>query len=164
VDTRLRKLRDGHFDALLLAAAGLHRLGYHDAISAYLDPTVMLPAAGQGALGIQTRADDRSMCQLTAPLADPTTTACCLAERRVQEILEGGCRAPMGALATMRGHALLLRAMVASEDGAVLIGDALSGPCDQALALGERLAARLVARGALEILRMGEVGSGSQES
>lgn len=164
VDTRLRKLRDGQFDALLLAAAGLHRLGYHDAISAYLDPNVMLPAAGQGALGIQTRADDRYMRQLTAPLADPTTTACCVAERRVQEILEGGCRAPMGALATMRGHALVLRAMVASEDGAVLIGDAVSGPCDQAPALGERLAARLVARGALEILRMGKVGSGSQES
>jgi hydroxymethylbilane synthase len=104
------------------------------------------------------------MCQLTAPLADPTTTACCLAERRVQEILEGGCRAPMGALATMRGHTLVLRAMVASEDGTVLIGDAVSGPGDQTLALGERLAARLVARGALEILRMGTVGSGSQAS
>lgn len=152
VDTRLRKLQEGHYDALVLAAAGLHRLGRRDAISAYLDPSVLLPAGGQGALGLQARAGDERIRDLVAPLADRATMLCCAAERRLQEALEGGCRVPIGALARLDGATLTLEAVVASEDGALLLRDALSGPAEAPLELGERLAARLIERGAGALL------------
>ena len=153
VDTRLRKLQEGQYDALILAAAGLHRLGRREAISAYIDPGVLLPSGGQGALGLQARAGDARIHALVAPLADPATTLCCTAERRLQEVLEGGCRVPIGALARLDGATLTLEAVVASEDGALLMRAALSGPAGAPLELGERLAARLLDRGAGAILR-----------
>ena len=155
VDTRLRKLHQGQYDALILAAAGLHRLGRRDAITAYLDPAVMVPAGGQGALGIQVRADDAGTHDLVAPLADRATTLCCTAERRLQEALEGGCRVPIGALAHLDGETLTLDAVVASEDGTHLVRAGLSGPAGDPHPLGERLAERLLAQGAAEILRAG---------
>jgi len=158
VDTRLRKLQHGDYDALVLAAAGLHRLGRGDAITAYIDPAVILPAGGQGALGIETRAGDEATRTLAAPLSDPATTVCCQAERRLQEVLEGGCRVPIGALARVEGATLMLQAVVASEDGLRLVRDALSGPVGSPLSLADRLAARLLANGAdaiLEALRAG---------
>ena len=156
VDTRLRKLAEGQYDALVLAAAGLHRLGRADAITAYLDPTLVLPAGGQGALGVQTRDDDTRARALVAPLADYATTQCCTAERRLQEALEGGCRVPIGALACLDGTTLTLDALVAAEDGSRLVRDRLSGPAGDPLGLAERLANRLMAQGAGEILRQAQ--------
>jgi hydroxymethylbilane synthase len=155
VDTRLRKLHEGQYDALVLAAAGLHRLGRRDAITAYLDPAVMVPAGGQGALGIQARAEDAHVHDLVAPLADHATTLCCTAERRLQEVLEGGCRVPIGALARLDGETLSLDAVVASEDGTLLVRDRLTGPAGDPRIVGERLAKRLLEQGAAEILRAG---------
>jgi hydroxymethylbilane synthase len=153
VDTRLRKLAAGEYDALMLAAAGLHRLGRSDAITAYLDPDVIVPAGGQGALGVQARADDVRVLALVAPLADRATTLCCTAERRLQEVLEGGCRVPIGALARLDGTTLTLDGVVASEDGTRLVRNRLDGPFEDPQGLGERLAARLLAHGAAEILQ-----------
>jgi len=159
VDTRLRKLQNGDYDALVLAAAGLHRLGRGDAISAYIDPVVILPAGGQGALGIEARAGDDAMRALAAPLSDPATAVCCQAERRLQEVLEGGCRVPIGALARVEGATLVMQAVVASEDGLRLVRDTLSGPADAPLSLGDRLAARLLANGAAAILETVRAGT-----
>ena len=153
VDTRLRKLREGHYDALVLAAAGLRRLRLDDAISAYIDPALMLPAGGQGALGIETRANDERVRALVRPLNDAATMACCTAERRMQEALEGGCRVPIGALAHLDGETLTLTGVVASEDGKLFVRAMLMGPASDPAALGEQLAWRLFAAGADEILR-----------
>ena len=155
VDTRLRRLHEGRYDALVLAAAGLHRLGRQDAITAYLEPAVMLPAGGQGALGIQVRADDARVHDLVAPLADRAATLCCTAERRLQEVLEGGCRVPIGALALLDGDTLTLDTVVASEDGTRMVRDRLAGPAGAPGTVGERLAERLLEQGAAEILRSG---------
>jgi len=164
VDTRLRKLHEGQYDALILAAAGLHRLGRGNAITSYLDPSVMLPAGGQGALGIQARAGDARVHEMVAPLADRAATLCCTAERRLQEVLEGGCRVPIGALASLDGDVLTLEAVVATEDGARMVRDRLSGPADQPRALGERLAARLIEQGAAEILSAVRAAGATQDT
>jgi len=153
VDTRLRKLRDGQYDALVLAAAGLRRLRLDDAISAYIDTSTLLPAGGQGALGIETRAGDERARALVSPLNDAATMACCTAERRMQEVLEGGCRVPIGALAHIDSDTLTLQGVVASEDGLLLVRDAIVGPASDPAALGEQLAQRLLAAGADEILQ-----------
>ena len=152
VDTRLRKLREGQYDALVLAAAGLRRLGFDDAIASSIDPTVVLPAGGQGALGLECRAGDDRTHVLVGPLNDPTTMACCTAERRMQEVLEGGCRVPIGALAREEGDTLTLTGVVASEDGLRFVRDTMSGPAGAAMGLGERLAQRLLDAGADKIL------------
>ncbi len=152
VDTRLRKLREGQYDALVLAAAGLRRLGVDDAIASYIDPAVLLPAGGQGALGLECRAGDDRVQALVGPLNDPTTMACCTAERRMQEVLEGGCRVPIGALARVEGDTLTLTGVVASEDGALFVRAALRGPAGDPAELGERLAQRLLDAGADKIL------------
>jgi len=153
VDTRLRKLREGQYDALVLAAAGLRRLGFDDAIGAYIDPAVLLPAGGQGALGIEVRDGDDRARTLVAPLNDAATMACCTAERRMQEALEGGCRVPIGALAGVEGDTLTLTGVVASEDGRLFVRDTLMGPAGDPLGLGDRLAERLLAVGAGVILQ-----------
>lgn len=153
VDTRLRKLTEGQYDALVLAAAGLHRLQRQQAITAHLDPAVLLPAGGQGALGVQARAGDRRVLALAAVLADHAATLCCQAERRLQEILEGGCRVPIGALATLDGSTLTLEAVVATEDGAMLVRETASGSAEESHALAEHLAQCLLERGARDILR-----------
>src|SRR5205807_7289637 len=111
------------------------------------------PAGGQGALGIQVRAGDARAHDLVAPLADHQTTLCCTAERRLQDALEGGCRVPIGALAHLDGDTLTLDAVVASDDGTLLVRDRLAGPAGEPRALGEGLAEHLLARGAAEILR-----------
>lgn len=157
VDTRLRKLDDGEYDALILAAAGLHRLGYARRITAYIEPGLMLPAGGQGALGIEARGDDAGLLALLALLNDAPTVACVTAERRLQAVLEGGCRVPIGALAHVApvGDTLTLDAVVASEDGHVLIRDSLTGPLDAPGSLGERVAQALLEKGAGAILAAG---------
>jgi hydroxymethylbilane synthase len=153
VDTRLRKLAEGHYDALVLAAAGLHRLDRRDAIAAYVDVSDIVPAGGQGALGIQARDGDRRIIDLVTPLADPEATICCTAERRLQEVLDSGCRLPIGVLAELDGASLSLEAVVASEDGARLVRKRLAGPSTQPKELADRLADDLLRHGADEILR-----------
>lgn len=148
VDTRLRKLDEGQFDAIMLAAAGLRRLGWGDRISQYLSVEEMCPAAGQGALAIETT-DDFHRVDL---LDDAEARAAITAERSLLRALGGGCQVPIGAYATIAGHQLHLRAIVASADGSVIIRQEGSGTTAQAADIGARLAEALIENGAREIL------------
>ncbi len=148
VDTRLRKLDEGQFDAIMLAAAGLRRLGWGDRISQYLSVEEMCPAAGQGALAIETT-DQFHQVDL---LDDAQARAAITAERSLLRTLGGGCQVPIGAHATINGRSLHLRAVVASADGAVIIRQDGQGLASQAADVGARLAEGLIANGAREIL------------
>lgn len=117
VATRLRRLDEGHYDAIILAAAGLKRLGLPDRITHLLDIDRSLPAVGQGAIGIEARSDDRRTRELLAPLADADTQNCVLAERSMNQVLGGDCRLPVAALARWQGPQMLLRGLVATPDG-----------------------------------------------
>jgi len=153
VDTRLRKLDGGEYDALILAAAGLRRLGLGGRVSAYLDSGEMLPAVGQGSLGVETRADASETNALVARLDHRETRAAVLAERALLRHLGGGCQVPIAAHAETNGRTLRLSALVASPGGEELIRDAMEGAADDAERLGEALAARMVERGAAELLK-----------
>ncbi len=152
VETRLAKLDRGDYDAIVLAAAGLKRLGLGSRIRAYLDPGESLPAAGQGALGIECLAARSDIERLVAPLVDPITTACVRAERTVNRALGGNCAVPLGAFAEAEGAGLRVRALVASPDGARVARAECEGPIADPEALGERVAQLLRERGAAEIL------------
>jgi hydroxymethylbilane synthase len=117
VNTRLRKLDEGQYDAILLAAAGLKRLGFDSRITAILEPEESLPAVGQGALGIEIRSGNPELAALLAPLNDPATAACVRAERAMSRKLQGGCQAPIGGFAVVRDDKLFLRAFVADLEG-----------------------------------------------
>lgn len=151
VDTRLRKLDEGQFDAIMLAAAGLRRLGWGDRITQYMSLDEMCPAVGQGALAIETR-DDFHQVDL---LDDPAARAAITAERCLLWTLGGGCQVPIGAHATILGDTLHLRAVVASADGAVLIRQETDGLVRDAAQVGARLAESLIEGGAREILDAG---------
>ena len=153
VDTRLRKLEEGRYDAIVLAAAGLRRLGFENRIAELLDPAVMCPAIGQGALAIETRADDETTRRAVAALDDAPARAETTAERALLAELGGGCQVPVGASARVEGERLRLIAVVASPDGAELIRTALEGPASDAAALGRAAARELLARGADRILQ-----------
>ena len=150
VDTRLRKLDEGHYDAIVLAAAGLRRLGWADRIGEVLDPAVMCPAVGQGALAIETRDDQGAGHAAARKLEHAATRAAITAERSLLATLEGGCQVPAGAYAVVDGASIRLRAIVASPDGSALIRDSAEGT--DAVALGTMLGNRLLASGAREIL------------
>ncbi|HTN89648.1 MAG TPA: hydroxymethylbilane synthase [Sorangium sp.] len=120
VDTRLRKVSDGAFDAIVLALAGLKRLGLADRATEVLSPEVSLPAIGQGALGIECRTDDESVRDVLSALVDAETTTCVTAERAVMAAVEGSCRTPVAAYAVRDGGALWLRALLAEPDGSRL--------------------------------------------
>ena len=150
VDTRLRKLDEGHYDAIVLAAAGLRRLGWADRICELIDPAIMCPAAGQGALAIETRADGGSTYQIASQLNDPATSAAVTAERSLLALLEGGCQVPIGAHARLDGSMLHLQAIVASPDGSRMVRDQASGT--DPVTLGRELGERLLSAGAREIL------------
>ena len=153
LDTRLRKLDDGAYDAIILAAAGLTRLGLVERIRAVLPAEVSLPAAGQGALGIEALASRPEVAAWLAPLNDPGTAACVRAERAVSRALAGSCEVPLGAYAELQGEAQLrLRGFVATPDGRRFARAELIGEAADPEALGLRLAAELRARGAGEIL------------
>ena len=152
LDTRLRKLDEGRFDAIILAAAGLTRLGLGERIRAVLPAEDSLPAAGQGALGIEALALRFDVAAWVAPLNDPDTAACVRAERAVSRALAGSCEVPLGAFAEMCGGNLYLRGFVASPDGTRVAQAELSGDCGDPEALGTQMAAELRARGATEIL------------
>jgi hydroxymethylbilane synthase len=155
VDTRLRKLRDGQYDALVLAAAGLRRLGLLDGGATLLDPDEMLPAVGQGTLGVEARADDAAILALAEPLTDPETRAATLAERAFLEAVGGTCTTPLAAYARREGDGLRLDAFVATPDGTRVMRDRETGAPDAPEALGRRLAARLLAAEA--IIQVGRV-------
>ena len=152
VQTRLGKLDAGEFDAILLAAAGLRRLAMQDRIAETLAPTQCLPAVGQGAVGIECRADDTRIQALLAPLADADTTDCVLAERAMNRTLEGGCQVPIAGYAELQGDTLWLRALVASLDGQRILRAEGRAPRGDAVALGCRIGEQLLAAGAGEIL------------
>ncbi len=148
VDTRLRKLDEGQFDAIMLAAAGLLRLGWGKRITQYMSLDEMCPAAGQGALAIETANDFHGVDLLDDPAARATITA----ERSLLQTLGGGCQVPIGAHASIVDETLRLRAIVASPDGAVLIRQQSEGPVSEAADLGARLAESMIEGGAREIL------------
>lgn len=152
LDTRLRKLDEGQYDAIILAAAGLKRLGLAARIRAELSSEVSLPAAGQGALGIECLASRLDVCEWLAPLNDPETSACVRAERAVARALAGSCEVPLGAYALVRGGSLWLRGFVALPDGSRIVRAEREGEPVDAEALGLALAEDLRAQGAEEIL------------
>ncbi len=152
VNSRLQKLDDGNFDALILAAAGMKRLEQAHRISAYLDVTQMLPAIGQGALGIETRADDARVERLVAPLNHKPTGLCVAAERALSRQLYGGCHLPLAGYAQLSGARMSVSALVGSVDGSRVVRDGISGAAHDAEQLGCELAAKLLAQGAGEIL------------
>ncbi len=154
VDTRIKKLESGEFDAIVLAMAGIHRLGLAGKITQVLDDEIMLPAAGQGALGIETRSDDSETQQLVAALDHAETRACVTAERALLRKLQGGCQIPLGALAHVRADRLHLEAAVFSPRGSEHVQSSDEGLVAEAAAIGERLGAALLEAGAAEILRM----------
>lgn len=152
VGTRLRRLDEGQFDAILLAAAGLKRLGLEHRISVLLDPEQSLPAAGQGALGLEIRSERDDLKKLLAPLNHDATALRVRAERAMSRALGGSCQVPLGAYAVLQDGVLLLRGFVASPDGHEFIEDSVSGPTDSPESLGDSLAEKLLARGAGAIL------------
>lgn len=159
VDTRLRKLDAGWYDAVILAAAGLRRLGWAERISAYLEPEEMLPAVGQGALGIETRADDQGTIKFVATLEHAGTRAACVAERALLRELGGGCQLPIAAHASVNGEHLRLDGLVASVNGEKLISEAIEGKTKDAMQLGKELADRLLAKGADSLLTSPAAGA-----
>lgn len=152
VDTRLRKLESEGFDAIVLAAAGLKRMELNHVVSEYLEPERMLPAVGQGALGIETRTGDAFTNEMVASLAHPETMTIVRAERAFLKRLEGGCQVPIGAHATMEGETLILTGMVADLEGVRLIRKELRGDAQQPEVVGERLAEVILESGGAEIL------------
>lgn len=152
LDTRIRKLYEQNLDAIVLAAAGVYRLGWQDKISQILPATICLPAVGQGALGIEIREDDQRLRNLLAHLHHQKTGVAVEAERALLKKLEGGCQVPIGAYAEVSDSILNLQGVVASSDGKQLIRDEISGNPDDARELGITLGERLLDNGGREIL------------
>ncbi len=153
VETRLRRLSSGAFDAVVLAAAGLTRLGMAHKITEYLPTTLMLPAVGQGAIGLEIREDDDETRRLIDFMGDIETAHCLQAERAFLRTLEGDCRAPIAGFAEIDGQSLKITGVVASPDGRELVRDRLEGNIREAASLGDHLAKVLLSHGAREILR-----------
>ena len=151
VNTRLAKLDAGEFDAIILACAGLKRLGFDDRIGAAIDEDFLLPAGGQGAVGIEYREADSRVAELLAPLAHEETSRRVIAERTVVRRLDGGCDVPIASFAVAEGDSLWLRARVGSPDGKTVIVSEARG--SEPEALGLEVADALIAKGAAEILK-----------
>jgi len=152
LDTRLRKLHNGEYDALVLAAAGLMRMGWSNKVTEYLPPEVSLPAIGQGALGLEGRRHDRFVQTLVEKLEHRPTRTAVMAERALLKRLEGGCQVPIAAHATVKGDTLIMDGLIASVDGQRLIRDTIQGPASEAQGLGMQLAEKLLAQGGDRIL------------
>lgn len=152
VQTRLRKLDDGLFDAIILAASGLLRLELGDRITSFIPVEQSLPANGQGALGIEVRSDDNTTKALLEPLQCHKTRYRVLAERAMNRRLQGGCQVPIGAFAEVTNNSIFLRGLVGDPDGTQVLRDSVEGPVEEAEALGIELAEKLLAQGAGEIL------------
>ena len=143
LDTRIRKLNTGEWDAILLAAAGLHRLGLQDLITQYLPPEICLPSAGQGCLGLELRVSDQGLREILRPLNDEESASAALAERAFLRRLGGGCQVPIGVLGEVQAGILHLRGAICTLEGDRMIRGELCGPSEQAAFLGEELAERL---------------------
>jgi hydroxymethylbilane synthase len=152
VDTRLRKLDEGQYDALVLAAAGLRRLGLAHRISVALPAEMSTPAPGQGALGLEARADDTRMLDLLARLNHAESSACVAAERALMDAVGGGCSVPLGGYARVRGDRLELLAVLAAADGKRVVREMREGALADPAALGREVAEKLLASGGREIL------------
>ena len=152
VDTRVRKLDEGQYDALILASAGLIRLGLRNRISAALEPVEMLPAVGQGAIGIEIRSDDEAASKATSKLNHRETELACRAERAFLRGLGGGCQLPIAAHATVVDGLLSLEGLVAQPSGEKILRDRLAGDPHHPEAIGSELAQRLLDRGANSLL------------
>jgi hydroxymethylbilane synthase len=152
VDTRVRKLDEGQYDALILASAGLIRLGLHDRISAAVSTTEILPAVGQGAIAIETRADDEVAVASTNKLNHRATELACRAERAFLRGLGGGCQFPIAAHAVIEGDVLKLEGLVAKPDGSEILRGTSSGVAAEGEVIGAALAARLMDQGAGSLL------------
>lgn len=153
VNSRLKKLDDGMYDAIILAAAGLIRLGFTDRITQFIDTDISLPAIGQGAVGIECRSDDARVNALLAALNDTDTKTRVLAERAMNHRLEGGCQVPIAGHATLDSDTIHLRGLVGNPDGSEIVRGEISGPASEAEALGVKLADDLLSRGAGAILK-----------
>jgi hydroxymethylbilane synthase len=152
VDTRIRKLDEGQYDAVILATAGLLRLGLEHRISARISVTEMLPAVGQGAVAIETRSDDELTIEATRKLDHRQTRLCCLAERSFLRSLGGGCQFPIAAHAVVDGESLKLDGLVAKPDGSEILRGSLSGSVSDFETLGFTLAHQLLDQGARSLL------------
>ncbi len=153
VGTRLSKLDAGQYDAIILASAGLKRLGLSERIRHTLAPEVSLPAVGQGALGLECRTNDQAVLELILPLMDDETNVCVRAERAFNAYLEGGCQVPIAGYATLKDGQLSMEGRVGSVDGQTLLSAQLGAAPEQAEQLGEQLAQNLLAQGAGELLK-----------
>lgn len=156
VGTRLGKLDNGDYDAIILATAGLKRLEMPERIRSHISAETLLPAAGQGAVGIETRDSDLAIKQLLAPLNDQTTSLCVRAERAMNRRLMGGCQVPIGAYAIQEGELLHIDGLVGATDGSVILRQQLSGSVDEPETLGIRLAEGLLDAGAQPLLDMAQ--------
>jgi len=152
VNTRLRKLDDGEYDAIILASAGLIRLGFEDRIRGFIDTEDSLPAIGQGAIGIECRSDDPRVNALIEPLHHPETAACVLAERSMNHRLMGGCQVPIAGHATLECEILSLHGLVGEVDGSQIVRGKVCGAVQDCEAIGIALAEDLLERGARQIL------------
>ncbi|MCB1751917.1 MAG: hydroxymethylbilane synthase [Gammaproteobacteria bacterium] len=152
VNTRLKKLDDGRFDAIILASAGLKRLGFKSRITSMLEPERSLPAIGQGAIGIESRTDDERVNALIAPLHDLETALCIIAERAMNSRLLGGCQVPIAGYALINHNKIYLRGLVGEPDGSRIIRSERSAPAAEAEALGISLAEDLLGQGADKVL------------
>jgi len=153
VNTRLRKLDDGEYDAIILASAGLIRLKFEARIAEFIAPQISLPAIGQGAVGIECREDDARIHELLAPLHDDHSATRVMAERAMNAKLQGGCQVPIAGYAELSQGVLLLRGLVGEPDGSSIVRGDIAGKPDDAAELGVTLADDLLSRGAGEILQ-----------
>lgn len=152
VETRLQKLLDEKYAAIILAAAGLERLGLTQWLQHKLEPTQMLPAVGQGAIGVQFKQTNTELAAILAQLNDPLTAACVYAERAMNAVLDGGCQAPIAGYATVQGGEITLHGLVAEPHAKKIITNIQTGTMQAAEVLGKKVAMQLIAEGALEII------------
>jgi hydroxymethylbilane synthase len=153
VDTRLRKVESGEYEAVVLAKAGLDRLGLSQRIAETLEPDVCLPAVGQGAIAVQARVKDTDAAAFLAPLDDAETRSSIIAERALLAAMQGGCQVPLGAWARMERGELVMEACVCSVDGLQYIKERATGTAENAAQLGQQLARQLLDAGAMDILQ-----------
>lgn len=152
LDTRIKKLKSGEYDAIVLAAAGLRRLGQEDVITEYLDEAIMIPAVGQGALCIETRENDDDIAVIMEKLDHPDTRICVTGERAFLKQIEGSCHIPVACFGRIMGNDVLLIAAVASEDGQELIKEQMVCPKDEIIGAGQALADLVLEKGGKKIL------------
>jgi hydroxymethylbilane synthase len=152
LDTRMRKAENGELDAVILASAGITRMGWADRITHYIEPEQMVSAVGQGAIGIEIREDDEFMRHAMEAIGHPATMECVTAERVVMNKLEGGCQVPIGAYARIEGDHMVMDGFVGSVDGTTVLRAQLSGSIEDPVGLGDTMVAALIDRGADKVL------------